>query len=197
MISLTNLTRNLILRQQPSVMVESMTSSFHTSSILERARRGTREKKRKVSVQNKKKKEALLLKNPPPIPYKVELMLKSKGLFGAPKPLREKDADLPIATDDVYFAKDFAYKRYPLNEALDILRLIHDPSMLNEPNGIIRIKVELDMRATKKVQLCFHTAACESNDVPSKIGRLLNKLLKYNNNFFLALTTSIHKVHFA
>ena len=52
-----------------------------------------------------------LRKNPPPIPYKVELMLKSKGLWGPPKPLREPDTDLPFPQDDVYFADDYAYKR--------------------------------------------------------------------------------------
>ena len=86
-------------------------NEIHTTAILERARPGTRVRKRKQVLKDIKAKAERLRKNPPPIPYKVELMLKSKGLWGPPKPLREPDKDLPFPKDDVYFSKDYAYKR--------------------------------------------------------------------------------------
>ena len=77
-----------------------------------------------LALQNKKKKEERLRKNPPPIPYKIELMLKSKGLWGPPKPIRERDDHLPIAVDNVYFLKDFAY-RFNLNLSSKDLDFFH------------------------------------------------------------------------
>ena len=78
MMSLTTLTRGLTLRTQVNCL---LSQEIHTSCVLERARKGTRERKRKVVLANIKKKAERLRKNPPPIPYKVELMLKSKGLY--------------------------------------------------------------------------------------------------------------------
>ena len=63
-------------------------AELHTTAILERARQMTRRRKRKIALRNKIKKEIELKKNPKPIPYKVELMLKRKGLWGTPPPLR-------------------------------------------------------------------------------------------------------------
>ena len=53
--------------------------SLHTSATVERARQSTRIRKRKVYLANKKKKEERLRKNPPPLPKKIQLMLKAKG----------------------------------------------------------------------------------------------------------------------
>ncbi len=53
--------------------------NFHTTACTERARQSTRIRKRKVYMANKKKKEERLRKNPPPLPYKVQLMLRNKG----------------------------------------------------------------------------------------------------------------------
>ena len=58
----------------------NISASFHTSPTIEHARPGTRVRKRKVAVKNKMLKEARLRKEPKPIPYKVQLMLKAKGL---------------------------------------------------------------------------------------------------------------------
>lgn len=78
-----------LLRLPSSAWTLSSSPGFlHTSAALDRARQVTRERKRKVYVANKKKKEERLRKNPPPLPKKVILMLKSKGLWGPPKPLR-------------------------------------------------------------------------------------------------------------
>ena len=63
-------------RLLPLVIVS--VSPLHTSDVLERARQSTRIKKRKVHLANKKKKEERLRKNPPPMPKKIQLMLKAK-----------------------------------------------------------------------------------------------------------------------
>ena len=107
---LSCLMKNLSLRN--SHLNTILKNEIHTTASLERARPGTRVRKRKQVLRDIKAKAERLRKNgPPPIPHKVELMLKSKGLWGPPKPLRELDADLPFPKDDVYFAQDYAYKR--------------------------------------------------------------------------------------
>lgn len=89
-------------------------------------------------------------KNPPPLPYKVQLMLAAKGIVGDPKPLRQKDEGLDFPKDDVYFIQNHPYRRFTMDEAMSNLRQIHDPTMLNDPDALVHIKVEFDMRATKK-----------------------------------------------
>jgi len=66
----------------------SLPAMFHTSLVLDRARQVTRARKRKITLANIKKKAERLRKNPKPMAKKVELMLKSKGLWGPPKPIR-------------------------------------------------------------------------------------------------------------
>jgi len=109
----------------------------------------TRAKKRKQAVRNKKTKEERLRKNPPPLPHKVQLMLKAKGLLGPPKPLREVD-DKSFPEDDVYMSRDFTWKRYTLEEAMDELRLLYHPTQGNKPNAIIEAKIEFDLRGSKR-----------------------------------------------
>lgn len=109
----------------------------------------TRTRKRKQALKNKKAKEERLRKNPPPLPYKMQLFLKSKGLWGPPKPLREVD-DKDFPEDDVYMMKEFTWKRYSLEEAINELRLLYDPSMGNKPNALVEAKIEFDMRGSKR-----------------------------------------------
>ena len=76
------------LPSKTPVIESTLPAMFHTSVVLERARQVTRMKKRKQTLANIKKKAERLRKNPKPIAKKVELMLRSKGLWGAPKPVR-------------------------------------------------------------------------------------------------------------
>jgi len=100
-------------------------------------------------MENKKKKEERLRKNPPPIPYKVQLMLRSKG-FGS-KPLEWRALDTrPFPTDDVWSEKDFTWKRLSVEEALECLREHYHPTMLNNPSGIVWARVEFNMSGAKK-----------------------------------------------
>ena len=120
---------------------------IHTSAILERARRMTREKKRKQAVANKKAKEARIAK----MEYSPwEQHLRDKGYWKEPKPIRELDAELKFPVDNVYFVSKHAYKRYTLEEAIENLKQICHPSMKNDPNALVHVKIEFDMRASKK-----------------------------------------------
>ena len=56
-------------------------SSFHTSSTFNRGRLFAFKRREKIAKKNKALKEARLAKNPPPIPYKVQLMLKAKDKY--------------------------------------------------------------------------------------------------------------------
>lgn len=133
---------------------ETVDRQLHTSAPLERARRITRERKRKQALKNKAAKEERLRKNPPPLPYKIQLMLKAKGLDGPPKPLRDKD-EKPEPQDDTYFADDFTWRRWSLEGALLELRQHYHPTLLDRPDGLVYAKLEFDLRAQKKV--CFAT----------------------------------------
>ena len=100
-------------------------------------------------MANRKKREERLRKNPPPLPYKVQLMLKAKRLLGPWRKLRPgtgkktvynyakstvrsakeqlfsrlaDESVLEFPVDNVYFTHDFCYRRYTLEEAVNELR---------------------------------------------------------------------------
>lgn len=77
----------------PRVAAFPAVEQFHTSAALERARQGTRLRKRKVALANKRKKELRLKKNPPPLPKKVKLMLRAMGVREDPLPKRCRGAE--------------------------------------------------------------------------------------------------------
>jgi large subunit ribosomal protein L1 len=128
----------------------ALAATIHSSAVVERARQSTRIKKRKVYETNKKKKEERLRKNPPPIPKKVQLMLIAKGLGKEPRPWRRKDAK-PFPTDDVWAEGQWhTWPRFPLDEAVAMLREHHHPTMLNQPDALLWAKLEFNLQASKK-----------------------------------------------
>jgi len=100
-------------------------------------------------LANKKKKEERLRKNPPPLPQKVVLMLKSKGLSGKPIPWRKVD-EKPFPVDQVWSELQFTWNRLEVEDALEALREHYDPTMLNQPDAIVWAKVEFNMAAAKQ-----------------------------------------------
>jgi len=128
----------------------SIFSSFHTSSELNHGRVFAMQKRAKIAIKNKKLKDARLAKNPPPLPYKVQLMLAAKNLGRTPKPIREKD-DKKFVADDVYFIDDFAWKRWTFEESINELKLNNHPSLgYSKPDGLVIAKVEFDLRTSKQ-----------------------------------------------
>lgn len=123
--------------------------NFHTSACVERARQSTRLRKRKVAMANRKKREERLRKNPPPLPYKVQLMLRARGLTGKAEDVREEDIK-PFPTDNVWDEMYCTWPRLSLEEGLTCLRQNYHPTMLNDPNAIVKIRVEFNMSTGKK-----------------------------------------------
>lgn len=138
-----------LLAGRGSPALPLLASSVHTSCVLERARQSTRIRKRKINEANKKKKEERLRKNPPPLPRKIQLMQIAKGLGKDPLPLRAKDTK-PFPVDDVWAEMWHTYPRFPVSEALAMLREHYHPTMLNVPDALIWTKIEFNLQASKK-----------------------------------------------
>jgi len=132
----------------PKQLAATPSMYFHTSLGVERARQATRIRKRKVVLENIKKKEERLRKNPPPIPKKVKLMMKMKGLGTEPIDWRSVD-DKPFPIDNVWDEQWTTWRRLSVSQAVNCLREHYHPTMLNNPNGIVMARVEFDMTAKK------------------------------------------------
>ena len=59
----------------------------------------------------------------------------------------------------MYGVLDRSYfcKRYAIEEAINNLKQLCHPSMIDEPDALVNIKVEFDMRANKKDRYNFFT----------------------------------------
>jgi len=138
----------------PSLVLPSLSQMLcplHTSSVLERARQSTRIRKRKVMLANKKKKEERLRKNPPPLPKKVKLMLRAKGLGDGVRLNSWRKSDhKPFATDTAWSERYHAWARLSVEEALACLREHCHPSMLDIPDAMVWAKLEFNMANVKK-----------------------------------------------
>ena len=138
----------------PSLVLPSLSQMLcplHTSTVLERARQSTRIKKRKQMLANKKKKEERLRKNPPPLPKKVKLMLKAKGLGDGVRLNQWRQSDhKPFATDTAWSERFNAWARLSTEEALACLREHCHPSMLDIPDAMVWAKLEFNMANVKK-----------------------------------------------
>jgi len=126
-------------------------SPLHTSDVLERARQSTRIKKRKVHLANKKKKEERLRKNPPPMPKKIQLMLKAKGLSDGNQLNSWRTSDTkPFPVDTAWSEKHQTWTRLTVSQALECLREHCHPSMLDNPDALVWAKLEFNMANVKK-----------------------------------------------
>ncbi len=108
---------SIIFQQIQPFPVQGLISilPLHTSAVVERARQSTRLRKRKVYMDNKKKKEERLRKNPPPIPHKVQLMLKAKGFGSKPIDWRARDEKF-FPVDDTWDEQWFTWRRLSVPE---------------------------------------------------------------------------------
>ncbi len=155
MLSITrSLLSNLRLTPVTATVTSAATQQLHTSASLERARKGTRERKRKVMLANKKKREERLRKNPPPLPkVLVKMLYERYGIVnGKPWPMRAQEDDKQFPSDDTYRMWTHCYARYPFERALSELRCHYHPSMLNRPDDPVFARVELNMKGVKTVR---------------------------------------------
>lgn len=140
--------KQLNMKHQFSIIA----APFHTSSSLRHGRKFAVERRQKKAAKNKALKIARHAKTTLPIPYKVQLMLASKGLGGPPRHIREKD-DKEFSADDVYFIEDAAWKRWKFEEAIKELRLCNHPSMgFSKPEGLVFAKIEFNLKSNKRDQ---------------------------------------------
>lgn len=138
------------LALQQRILKQPTSEEFHTSASVERARQGTRLRKRKVALANKRKKELRLKKNPPPLPKKVKLMLKAMGVREDPLPKRVNEDDLEFpSSDNVYEMWKFCYPRHELKEALVEIRGHYHPSLLDRSHDLLYARIEVDMTGKK------------------------------------------------
>ncbi|XP_014216111.1 uncharacterized protein LOC106644922 [Copidosoma floridanum] len=104
------------------------------------ARRGTREKARR----NKIKKEVVKLT------LADKIRRSKKDIIVKPAALRFGDHFLPEASDNVYFTKYYAVKKYSFEEALNCHRELLHPTILNGPKSMVLIFAELNFEGVKK-----------------------------------------------
>jgi len=123
-------------------------SSLHTGDVLERARQATRIRKRKIAVDNKKKKEERLRKNPPPLPLKVQMLLKEKGRTELMK--WRRDDRKPFPQDDVWAERWCTWPRFAVPEAISLMREHYHPTMLDQPGALVWARLEFNLQAVKK-----------------------------------------------
>lgn len=116
-------------------------TSFHTSSALDAARKGTRAKaeaKKKAAKKDEVKKEF--------IPLKKRLEMKQTG--GA-SPRRSED-HLKNPSDNVWIRRFYKWPVYSVEEAIAMHRETHHPTQANLPDALVDVCIELDMAADKK-----------------------------------------------
>jgi ribosomal protein L1p/L10e family len=58
----------------------------------------------------------------------------------------------PLPGDNVYFADDYRKQYYSLENAIDMHRQTHHASILNKPEGLLKVRLELNMKAKKKTK---------------------------------------------
>lgn len=141
---------NGIARDSRPLINTTLSCDFHVGVTLEGARKMTQERKRKISLANRKKRLDEMRRNPPPLPEKMVLMLKYRDLW-PPKGPREKD-EFPVSTDDVYSLHNHTWPRYQILEALNKLRDLYDPTVLDDPKAFLKLKVEFNMTGSKSTR---------------------------------------------
>ena len=105
-----------------------------------KARKGTRDRK------EKKKVVAEVVKKGDFQPYKVRMA----KLHVPQGPRRVIEKNKPDAIDDVFVTRHFMTRSVSLADAVQYHRETNHPSIYNNPNGLLNVKVELDMKLEKK-----------------------------------------------
>ena len=149
--SLINSTSSLSLK--PTTSQLSPTWILGTIHVRERMRKGTRIKRQ---MENKKRARirAEEAKNAPPkkwIPTHIQMKLDSSTMkIGGHL---EKDALLKkLPEDNVFSTHDFVPYPYELDDIISMFRDTHSPEMLNQPDALMHLFIEYDLRTTKKTK---------------------------------------------
>lgn len=125
---------------------------LHTSGALERARKGTRERKMKIAQANRRKKLARLPEQPKGfIPWNERQRLHGKD--GKASPRKDYYTGRPeVPEDDVYVMKYYKWRMFTVEEAVEQFRLTHHPEIYNLPDSLVYLYMELSMATEKKTR---------------------------------------------
>nr|CAG4648010.1 EOG090X089S [Moina brachiata]SVE93083.1 EOG090X089S [Moina brachiata] len=104
------------------------------------ARKGTRERKSKQKVK------AEIVKKEDFVPYKVKMA----RLHVPEGPRRALEKNKPEAIDDVFVTRHFMTRAISLAEAVQFHRETNHPTVYNNPEALLTMQVELDMKLEKK-----------------------------------------------
>jgi large subunit ribosomal protein L1 len=90
------------------------------------------------------------------------------------KPKMIKENWRAVATDDVYPAKFYRNSTFTFEEAIEMHRETHHPTIYNCPNALVNLSIECNLHGEKKVRL-----GC----ILFSVNRVLNDSLSFQNKF--------------
>lgn len=141
------------LTLQPAKSQLSPSCILGLMHVRERMRKGTRIK-RQLENRKRARIRAEAAKNAPPkkwVPHSVRMRLDSATMKIGGR--LEKDALLKkLPEDDVFFIKDFVPYPYSLDEIVKMYRETHAPDMFDQPDAIMQLFIEMDLRTSKKTK---------------------------------------------
>jgi len=116
-------------------------------------RKGTRIK-RQLENRKRARLRAEAAKNAPPkkwVPSYVQMRLDSSTMKVGGH--MEKDSMLKmLPEDDVFFAEQFVPLPYELDDIVSIFRQTHAPDMLDQPDALLELFIEFDLRTVKRTK---------------------------------------------
>lgn len=140
-------------RLLPSVGSFVQLTTIHTSSCDFAARKYIRIK-RMLENRKRARLRALQKASEPPrkwVPPHLKIKLDPSNLHVGGRREQEESL-LPLPSDDVFFLKGRREPRYQLNEIISFFRASHGPTMLNEPDSLLSVAIDYDLRTAKKTK---------------------------------------------
>jgi len=159
--------KNQIIQQelfQNRLSVPWLSAGIRTSAAMERARQHTRKRKQKIAQANRRRNLAKMEDKPKGfIPFAQRDALSKTGHVS---PRKDFSHLLDPPEDDVYIQRFFKWRKYSIAEALDMHREIHAPSILNLPDSLVFLTMELSLKTEKRTK--FHPGVSAVVDMPHK-----------------------------
>ncbi|KAK3932418.1 50S ribosomal protein L1 [Frankliniella fusca] len=121
---------------------------FHVAVNNYAARKGTRERKRKIALANKAAKK----NKEPVVPPHIKKLMEAKLKNLQNTPLFKDESLLTKSEDNVYIRNNHKMEIYDVKTAINFLCETHHPTMFNNPLALINAYFELDLTTKKKTQ---------------------------------------------
>lgn len=128
-------------------------ATIHTSACDLAARKYIRIK-RMLENRKRARLRALQKAAEPPkkwVPAHIKIKLDPSNLkIGGRR--QQEESLLPLPPDDVFFFSGKREPRFSLSEIVSFFRVSHDESMLDEPNSLLSVLIDFDLRTAKKTK---------------------------------------------